>query len=46
MRRMRRWRDRRRHLYPAVLPSYLLPPEVGPVVFDPSLRRAGAGCGS
>jgi hypothetical protein len=32
---------RNRSLYPATLPSYLLPPASGEVVFDPSLRRAG-----
>ncbi len=29
-----------RSLYPARLPSYLLPPVTREVVFDPSLRRA------
>ncbi|HEY1444223.1 MAG TPA: hypothetical protein VGF51_04935 [Acidimicrobiales bacterium] len=40
MKRTKRWLRRRRDLYPAVLPSYLLPPLGGNLVFDPSLRRA------
>jgi hypothetical protein len=40
VKRTKRWLRRRRDLYPAVLPSYLLPPLGGDVVFDPSLRRA------
>ena len=40
MKRTKRWLRRRRELYPAVLPSYLLPPIEGSLVFDPSLRRA------
>ena len=40
VRRMRRKLRRGRALYPSVLPSYLLPPTAGEVVFDPSLRRA------
>jgi hypothetical protein len=40
MRRTKRKLRRRRSLYPLVLPSYLLPPGFGKVVFDPSLRRA------
>ncbi len=45
---MRAWRERarRRHgLYPDELPSYLLPPVLGPVAFDPSLQRAGEALG-
>ena len=30
-----------RPLYPVTLPSYLQPPALREVVFDPSLRRAG-----
>ena len=40
MKRTKRWLRRRRALYPTVVPSYLLPPCGGDVVFDPSLRRA------
>jgi hypothetical protein len=40
VKRTKRWLRRRRDLYPAVLPSYLLPPLGGNLVFDPSLRRA------
>jgi hypothetical protein len=40
VKRTRRWLRRRRELYPTVLPSYLLPPSGGNLVFDPSLRRA------
>jgi hypothetical protein len=40
VKRTKRWLRRRRQLYPAVLPSYLLPPNEGSLVFDPSLRRA------
>ncbi|HEY6473837.1 MAG TPA: hypothetical protein VIY26_13175 [Acidimicrobiales bacterium] len=40
MRRIRRKLHRGRALYPSVLPSYLLPPAAGEVVFHPSLRRA------
>jgi hypothetical protein len=40
VKRTKRWLRRRRELYPAVLPSYLLPPIEGSLVFDPSLRRA------
>jgi hypothetical protein len=40
VRRIRRKLRRGRALYPSVLPSYLLPPTGGEVVFDPSLRRA------
>lgn len=40
MKRTKRWLRRRRELYPTDLPSYLLPPSGGNLVFDPSLRRA------
>jgi hypothetical protein len=40
VKRTKRWLRRRREIYPAVLPSYLLPPIGGSLVFDPSLRRA------
>lgn len=40
MKRTKRWLRKQRELYPAVLPSYLLPPIGGNLVFDPSLRRA------
>ena len=40
MKRTKRWLRRRRELYPAVLPPYLLPPAGGNLVFDPSLQRA------
>ena len=40
VKKTKRWLRRRRDLYPPVLPSYLLPPNGGNLVFDPSLRRA------
>jgi hypothetical protein len=40
VKRTKGWLRRRRALYPAVLPFYLLPPTRGNLVFDPSLRRA------
>ena len=36
MKRTKRWLRKQRELYPAVLPSYLLPPIGGNLVFDPS----------
>ena len=41
MRRAKRHFRRNRPIYPAELPSYLLPPVAREAVFDPSLRRAG-----
>jgi len=38
--RTRRLLRKDRSLYPARLPSYLLPPVARVVAFDPSLRRA------